>query len=66
MRPNEATLSDIHTLPYIKQVTNKDLWYSTENSAQHSVMTYMGKESKKGWIYVTDSLCYTPEHNTTL
>ena len=28
----------------------------------------MGKESKKEWIYVckTDSLCSTPETNTTL
>ena len=31
---------------------NKDLLYSTGNSTQYSVMTYMGKESKKEWIYV--------------
>ena len=24
----------------------------TGNSTQYSVMTYMGKESEKGWIYV--------------
>ena len=30
-----------------KQETNKDLLYSTGNSTQYSVMTYMGKESKK-------------------
>ena len=33
-------------------------------------MTYMGKESKKEWIYVyiyiTDSLCCTAETNSTL
>ena len=33
-----------------------DLLYSTGNSTQYSVMTYMGKESKKekksGYIYV--------------
>ena len=33
-------------------MTNKDLLYSTGNSTQYSVMTYMGKESKKEWIYV--------------
>ena len=43
---------DIYTLLYIKQITSKDLLYSTGNSSQHSVMTYMGKESKKEWIYV--------------
>ena len=31
---------DIYTLLYIKQITNKDLPYSTGNSAQHSVMTW--------------------------
>ena len=31
---------------------NKNLLYSTGNSTQYSVMTYMGKESKKQWIYV--------------
>ena len=35
---------------------------------QYSVITYMGKESEKEWIYVciTESLCCTPETNTTL
>ena len=35
---------NIYTLLYI---INKDLLYSTENSIQYSVITYMGKESKK-------------------
>ena len=43
---------DIYALLYIKQITNKDLLYSTGNSTQYFVMTYMGKESKKQWIYV--------------
>ena len=43
---------DMYTLLYIKQITNKDLLYSTGNSTQYSVMIYMGKESKKEWIYV--------------
>ena len=38
---------DTYMLPYIKQITNKDLLYHTENSTQYSVMTHMGKESKK-------------------
>ena len=29
-----------------------DLLYNTGNSTQYSVMTYMGKESKKEWIDV--------------
>ena len=43
---------DIYTLLYIKQISNKDLLYSTGNSTQYSVMAYMEKESKKEWIYV--------------
>ena len=60
--------TDIYTLLYIKQITNKDLLYSRGNSTQYSVMTFMGKESKKVviGIYMTDSLCSTPETNTTL
>ena len=38
---------DIYTLLYIKQITNKNLLYSTGNSTQYSLMTYMGIESKK-------------------
>ena len=49
---NWETGSDIYTLLYIKQITNKNLLYSTGNSTQYSVMTYMGTESKKEWIYV--------------
>ena len=35
----------IHTTIY--NIDNKDLLYSTGNSTQYSIMTYMGKESKK-------------------
>ena len=38
---------NIHTLLYIKQITNNDLLYSTGNSTQYSVITYMGKEPEK-------------------
>ena len=41
-----------YILLYIKWITNKDLLYSTGKSTQYSVMTYMGKESKKEWIYI--------------
>ena len=43
---------DIYTLLYIKYITNKNLLYSTGNSTQYSVLAYLGKESKKEWIYV--------------
>ena len=43
---------DIYILLYIKQITNMDLLYSTGNSTQYSLMTYMEKESKKERIYV--------------
>ena len=58
----------IYTLLYIKQITNKDLLYSTENYTQYFVITYKGKESEKidVYVYITESLCCTPETNTTL
>ena len=43
---------DIFTLLHVKQINNEDLLYSTANSAQYSVMTYMGKESEKEWIHL--------------
>ena len=43
---------NIYTLLYIEQITNKNLPYSTGNSTQYSVMTYMEKESRKEWMYV--------------
>ena len=43
---------NIYILLYIKEMTNKNLLYSTGNSTQYSVMLYMGIESKKEWIYV--------------
>ena len=45
-----------------------DLLYSTGNSTQYSVITYMGKESEKErmCICTRDSLFCTPETNTRL
>ena len=57
-----------HTTTY-KQITSKDLLYSTENSTQYSVITYMRKESVKRMntcVCITDSLFCIPETNTTL
>ena len=59
----------IYTLLYIKQITNKNLLYSTGNSTQYPLMNFMGIESIKRvdiCICITDSLCYTAETNTTL
>ena len=39
----------IHTTT-CKQIIDNKLLYSTRNSTQQSVMSYMGKESKKEWM----------------
>ena len=44
---NWETGIDIYTPLYIKQITNKDLPYSTGNSTKYFAITYMRKESKK-------------------
>ena len=51
----------IYVLSYIKQITNKNPLYSTENFSQYSVMAYTNGKIifLKKWIYVyviTDSL----------
>ena len=38
---------NMHTPLYIRKITNKDLLYSTGNSTQYSVITYMRTKSKK-------------------
>ena len=47
-----------YTLLYIKMI-NKDLLYSTRNCTQYLVITYKGKEYI--YIYISESLCCTPE-----
>ena len=49
---NWETGIDTYTLLHVKQITNKDLLYSTGNSTQYCTMAYMEKDSKKEWIYV--------------
>ena len=57
----------IHNIIY-KIEKQQGLPYSRENYIQYIVITYNGKESKKEcvYIYITESLCCTPETNTTL
>ena len=38
---------DMYTLLYLKQITNKDLLYSTGNYIPQLVITYNGRESEK-------------------
>ena len=55
-------------LLYIKCINNKVLLYSTGNYIQYPVINHNGKEYEKEYVCVcvTESLCYTPEINTTL
>ena len=43
---------DMYTLLYLKWITNKDLLYSTGNSAQCYVAAWMGREFGGEWIHV--------------
>ena len=43
---------DMYTLLYLKWVANKDLLYSTWNSAQCYVATWMGGEFGGEWMHV--------------
>ena len=54
--------SDVYAPPYLKQIGNKALLYSTENSTQYSVITYMGKESEEEWICVCEWLIHCAVH----
>ena len=49
---SQETRINIYTLLCIKQITNKNLLYSTGSSTQCFVIAYLGIESKKEWIYV--------------
>ena len=48
---NQEFEINIYTLVYIRQIISKDLIYSTGHSAQYSVISHMGKISKKEWLY---------------
>ena len=60
-----------HTHTHTYKINNKALLYSTENCIQYLIINYNGKEYKKNihmcvCVCLTESLCYTPEMNTTL
>ena len=61
----------MYTLLYLKWITNKDLLYTTGNSAQCYVAAWMDGKWRGEWIhvysiYMTESLCCPPEAITTL
>ena len=47
---------DMHTLLYLKWITNKDLLYSTGNSARSYVAAWIGGEFEEEWIHVYEWL----------
>ena len=47
---------NIYILPYIKQIKNKDLLYSTGNYSQYLTVTYNRKESEKD-TYIYKYIC---------
>ena len=59
---------DMYTQIYLQWITNKDLLYSTGDSAQCYVAAWMGGEFGGEWIRVdmAVSLCCSPETITTL
>ena len=62
--------SNLAAAAYIKYITNRNLQFSTGNSSQYSVMTYMGIEAKNKsiciCICINDLLCCIAGTNTTL
>ena len=63
---NQESASSGDTLLCIKQMMSEGLLYSTGDYTQYLVITYNGKESEKYIIYITESLCCTPETTKTL
>ena len=60
---------DMYTLLYLKWIANKNLLYSTWNSAQYFVATWVGGEFGGEWIHIyllAESLPCSPETITTL
>ena len=49
---------DMYTLLYLKLVTNEDLLYSTWNSTQRYVASWMGGEFGGEWVYA--HICLSP------
>ena len=59
---------DMYTLLYLKWITNKDLLYSSGNSAQCYVAAWMGRGlwERMDLRIMAESLCCPPETITTL
>ena len=51
---------DMYTLLYLKWITNKDILYSTRNSASCYVAAFMGEEFGGEWIHVYDGWVALP------
>ena len=47
---------------YIKEITNKDLLYSTGNYMQYLVTSYKGKKSEKEYVCIYVQLNYFAIH----
>ena len=67
---NQEFGTNRYILLYVTQVNKKDLVYCTGDYIQYLVITYSGKESEKEHMYMyicmSESLCCTPETNTTI
>jgi len=59
-------LKNKHTLLFLKWITNKDLWYSTGNSAQCYMAAWMGREFGREWIHIYVWLSPFPVHVTIM
>ena len=57
---------DMHTRLYLKWITNRDLTYSTGNSAQCYVAAWMGGEFGAEWIHVRTWLSPFAVHLKTI
>ena len=51
---------NMYTLPYLEWITNRNLLYSTRNSAQWYVAALVGEELGREWIHVYGWLSHSP------
>ena len=55
-RDKSGTWDEYTHTTYIRYIINKALLYNTGNATQYFVITYMRREPKKEWIYVSDQI----------
>ena len=67
-RRDKLGVWDQHTQTTVNKTDKQqDPTASTKNYIQYLIITYNEKDMKKNiYMYITESLCYTPEINTTL